>query len=433
MPVLAAAAIVFALSTFGLALLVEPVPTWYYHLAWWSYIVAADDVNRRVSGRSLLRDRPWHFLWLAGVSVLWWTLFELVNLRLGNWYYVMSLPWTPLRWAAGVIAFASVLPGIVETLELVENLGLLRSLPVRPLAWSPAKERTVIALGAASLLLPLVWPDTFFPLTWGSLVFLLEPWNRRHARRSFLRDLEAGEAGPLCRTLVAGLICGALWEAWNFWARTKWIYTVPGFEGLKVFEMPLAGFLGFPPFAVESVVFLRWLGAWRDRLPPARVRAARMAALVLGPLAVLAMFAAVDPVVVDSVYVPFARLDVVPAVVRARLRAAGIESPEQLLRATASPSDRAEWAERTALPLEELEAARARVALVVHRGLGLVRVHDLDALGIRTLDDLAPWSAEDLAAAIAEGHPHDRRNRFLARRARVWTSGLGDATTGGAR
>jgi len=200
-----------------------------------------------------------------------------------------------------------------------------------------------------------------------------------------------------------------------------------------VFEMPLAGFLGFPPFAVESVVFLRWLGAWRDRLPPARVRAARMAALVLGPLAVLAMFAAVDPVVVDSVYVPFARLDVVPAVVRARLRAAGIESPEQLLRVTASPSDRAEWAERTALPLEELEAARARVALVVHRGLGLGRVHDLDALGIRTLDDLAPWSAEDLAAAMAERRPHDRRNRFLARRARVWTSGLGDATTGDAR
>jgi predicted flap endonuclease-1-like 5' DNA nuclease len=392
-----------------------------------------DDVNRRLSGRSLLRDRPAHFAGLAGVSVLWWTLFELVNLRLGNWYYVMSLPWTPLRWAAGVIAFASVLPGIVETLSLVENLGLLRSVPVRPLAWSPAKERIVIALGAACLLLPLVWPDVFFPLTWGSLVFLLEPWNRRHARRSFLRDLEAGEAGPLCRTLVAGLICGALWEAWNFWARTKWMYTVPGFEGLKVFEMPLAGFLGFPPFAVECIVFLRFLGALRDRLRPSTRRAVRVASLVGGPLAVLGMFAAVDPVVVDSVYEPVARLDVVSAVVRARLRAAGIESPEQLLRATARASDRPDWAARTALPLEELEEARARVALVAHRGLGLGRVHDLDALGIRTLDDLARWSAEELATAIAERRPHDPRNRFLARRARVWTSGLGEATTGGAR
>ena len=55
----------------------------------------------------------------------------------------------------------------------------------------------MIALGVACLVLPLLWPDVFFPLTWGSLVFLLEPWNRRHARRSFLRDLEAGEAGPL--------------------------------------------------------------------------------------------------------------------------------------------------------------------------------------------------------------------------------------------
>jgi len=432
-PVLAVAAVVFALSTLGLALLVEPVPTWYYHLAWWSYIVAADDVNRRLAGRSLLRDRPAHFLWLAGVSVLWWTLFELVNLRLGNWYYVMSLPWTPLRWAAGVLAFASVLPGIVETLALLENLGVPRSVRVRPLASSAGKERAVIALGLACLVLPLLWPDVFFPLTWGSLVFLLEPWNRRHARRSFLRDLEAGEAGPFLRTLLAGLICGALWEAWNFWARTKWTYTVPGFEGMKVFEMPLAGFLGFPPFAVECVVFLRFLGALRDRLRPAQVRAARMAALVLGPVAVLAMFAAVDPVVVDSVYVPVARLDVVPPVARARLHAAGIESPEQLLRATARASDRADWAARTALPLEDLEEARARVELVVHGGLGLGRVHDLDALGIRTLDDLARWSAEELAAAIAQRRPHDPRNRFLARRARVWTSGLGEPRAGGAR
>jgi hypothetical protein len=158
-----------------------------------------------------------------------------------------------------------------------------------------------------------------------------------------------------------------------------------------------------------------------------------MAALVLGPVAVLGMLAAVDPVVVDSVYVPVARLDVVPPVVRARLHAAGIESPEQLLRATARPSDRADWAARTALPLEDLEEARARVELVVHRGLGLGRVHDLDALGIRTLDDLARWSAEELAAAIAQRRPHDPRNRFLARRARLWTSGLDDATRGGAR
>jgi len=424
---------VFVGATAGLVRLVEPIPTWYYHLAWWSYIVAADDLNRRLAGHSLLRDRPAHFAWLAGVSVLWWTLFELANLRLGNWYYVMSLPSTALRWAAGVLAFASVLPGIVETLELLENTGSLRCVRVRPLAWSAGKEKAVLALGAACLLLPLGWPDVFFPLTWGSLIFLLEPWNRRHARRSFLRDLESGDAGPFCQALLAGLICGALWESWNFWARVKWTYTVPGFEGMKLFEMPLAGFLGFPPFAVECLVFLRFLGAWRDRLGPGAVRASRALALAAGPLAVLGMFAAVDRVVVDSLYVPLGGLDVIPASVRAPLSAAGLASPERFLRETADASARRAWAARASIPLADLESARARVALVMHRGIGLQRAHDLAALGIHTRADLAAWPADALAAAIARGRPGDPRNRFLERRARVWTNGLRDATGDGAR
>jgi len=42
-----------------------------------------------------------------------------------------------------------------------------------------------------------------------------------------------------------------LWEFWNYWARTKWIYSVPILERFKVFEMPVAGYLGFPAFALE--------------------------------------------------------------------------------------------------------------------------------------------------------------------------------------
>ena len=413
--------------------LVEPIPTWYYHLAWWSYIVGIDGLNKRLGGRSLLRDRPRHFLWLAGVSVLWWTGLEVVNLRLGNWYYVMSPAARAVRWTGGVLAFASVLPGVLETLELLENLGWPRSVRVRALAWSARKETVVVGLGAACLVLPLVWPDTFFPLTWGSLVFLLEPWNRRHARRSFLRDLEAGEAGPFCRTLLAGLVCGALWEAWNFWARTKWVYTVPGFEGLKVFEMPLTGFLGFPPFAVECVVVLRWLGAWRDRLSATGLPAARLASLLLGPAAVLAMFAAVDPVTLDSVYIPLAGLDVVPPVTRARLTAAGVTSPERFLRETADVSARGAWAARLGVSREDLDGLRERVALVVHRGLGGERARDLEGIGIRTVDDLAQWPPDALAQALAARHPWDPRNRFLERRARVWTDGAVAATARAAR
>jgi len=53
-----------------------------------------------------------------------------------------------------------------------------------------------------------------------------------------------------------------LWEFWNYWALTKWTYTVPFFGNVKIFEMPVLGFLGFPPFAVECwvmYIFLRSL------------------------------------------------------------------------------------------------------------------------------------------------------------------------------
>ncbi len=50
---------------------------------------------------------------------------------------------------------------------------------------------------------------------------------------------------------TSGLICGVLWEFWNYWARSKWHYAVPIMEHVKIFEMPVPGYLGFPPFALE--------------------------------------------------------------------------------------------------------------------------------------------------------------------------------------
>ena len=417
--ILALAAVLFVAATAGLALLVEPVPTWYYHLAWGSYILAVDDVNRRLAGRSLLRDWPARLFGLAAISVAWWTLFEAINLRLGNWYYVMDVPSRAVRWAGGIAAFATVLPGIVETLALVENLGWLKSVRVSPLRWSRAKDASCLALGAACFALPLAWPEVFFPLTWGSFVFLVEPWNRRHARRSFLRDLEAGEAGPFCRTLLAGLVCGLLWETWNFWARTKWIYTVPVFDELKLFEMPLAGFLGFPPFAVECVAVLRFLYAWSARHAWTARSGVRVGALAAGAAAVIGVFALVDPVSVDSFYAPVATLEALPTAVRARVPALGLGSPEKLRRALDDPARRARLEEAAGLGAGDLERARESVALVLHVGLGDDRARQLERLGVRRVADLAAWRPEDLAAALRAQGPRPK-DRFLERRAEGW-------------
>ena len=260
-----------------------------------------------------------------------------------------------------------------------------------------------LVAGLACLLLPLVWPDVFFPLAWGSLVFLLEPWNRRHARRSVLRDLEAGEAGPLVRTLLAGLVCGFLWELWNFWARTKWVYTVPGVEALKVFEMPLLGFLGFPPFAVECLSAVHFLEAWRERtesLPRARRRILRWGTIAVAVAATGVVFAAADSRTVDSIYAPVERLELLPArdrdrLVGERVRESGGAPPDAFDRGRACanvPSARA------SLP-KSCGDIRERVALVMHRGLGPDRARELATLGIHTRDELAAWTPERLAAA----------------------------------
>ena len=100
---------------------------------------------------------------------------------------------------------------------------------------------------------------------WLGFIFLLEPINQRLGGESLLL-----ETGPAHRRLdrvinlsFSGLLCGVLWEFWNYWAQAKWVYVFPIGQGTKVFEMPLAGFLGFPVFAVECLMMFEFVGTIR--------------------------------------------------------------------------------------------------------------------------------------------------------------------------
>ena len=121
------------------------------------------------------------------------------------------------------------------------------------------------------LVWPLLWPSPYLaaPVFLG-FIFLLDPLNARAGDESLLGDLRAGTRDRLVNLLAAGFICGGLWEFWNFWARAKWIYTVPILGDIKIFEMPVLGYFGFPPFALECFtmyVFVRRL-VWRGPKRP---------------------------------------------------------------------------------------------------------------------------------------------------------------------
>ncbi len=247
-----------------LLLRVEVVGQWFYVLAWWPYILLVDALVYRRKGASLLKDHRREFALLFPWSVCFWLTFELSNLRLGNWH--LDVPeGLPLRWSGYAASFATVLPGLFETTQLLEAYGLFRNAASRRILTYKGWFWPFLAAGFLMLVLPLAWPEYFFPLVWGCFTFLLEPLNYRLGGRSLMRQWEEGNLRTFFLLLAAGAICGILWEFWNYWAVTKWVYTIPYPGFFKLFEMPVLGFFGFPPFAVECYVMMNTVSLFRGK------------------------------------------------------------------------------------------------------------------------------------------------------------------------
>ncbi|MCZ6690287.1 MAG: hypothetical protein O7H41_11830 [Planctomycetota bacterium] len=247
--------VLLLLTAYVLLLLdVGTTATWFYALAWWPTIVALDGLNFLLAGESLILSRRRTFLLLLPLSVTLWLIFEVCNFRLQNWSYVSAPRMLMLRWTGMTVCFATVLPAIFEIADLLQALRWPLAVRVRPLKPGPRLRMGFVVVGAGFLISPLLFPTIAFPLIWGAFFFLLEPWLYQRGRKSLLREWEYGSLLTVTRLLIAGLITGGLWEFFNFWAGSKWIYTVPHLDGWKIFEMPILGFLGFPPFALECFV-----------------------------------------------------------------------------------------------------------------------------------------------------------------------------------
>ena len=93
-----------------------------------------------------------------------------------------------IAWRAFLVATVAIVAGALLGRTLAANVGLFRTVRTRPLHWARGADTACVGLGAVFFALPLLWPERFFHLTWGSFAMLLEPWNRRHARESFLQE-----------------------------------------------------------------------------------------------------------------------------------------------------------------------------------------------------------------------------------------------------
>jgi hypothetical protein len=253
----------------------EPFHSWNTPIAWTGYILAVDGIVWKRRGSSWLSDARAEMFFLAFVSVALWLVFELYNkYAIHNWHYVGLPDSLAVRYFGYAWSFATIWPAIFETGDLMSSLRDRRAPPYR--AKAPVRHRPgppgwlSVAAGAAMLSLPLVFPSPYLaaPVFLGFALFL-DPLNASMGGESILGDMREGHYGRLKNLLLSGLVCGIAWEFWNYWAGAKWVYSVPILPGLRIFEMPIPGYAGFPAFAVEcftmyvAVRLLIWRAASR--------------------------------------------------------------------------------------------------------------------------------------------------------------------------
>ena len=257
------------------------VARWFTPIVWTGYILFADALVARVSGRSYLTTHRADLVLVALISIGCWWLFEWYNAprfwrggadRVGLWWRYQGLePNLWLRRLGYDWSFATILPALFLTAALLRGT-IVRGVRVRPRRPPPRVLNVSIALGAVGVVLPLLVVNAWLvPLVWVGFALLLEPLNYRRGRPSWLAALASGDASLLLALLASGIVCGVLWEFWNYWAATKWTYTVPYLGHVKLFEMPVLGYLGFPLFALECYAMYHWLrgllGGDRAALP----------------------------------------------------------------------------------------------------------------------------------------------------------------------
>jgi len=254
------------------------VARWFTPLVWTGYVLFVDALAARLTGRSYLTTDRVEGVLVGLASVGGWWLFEWYNAprfwrggadAAGLWWRYQGLePNLFLRRLGYDWSFATIFPALFLTATVL-RARVFRRVRVRP--WRPPRAtlRALVVVGAVAAVLPLVVVSAWLvPLVWAAFTLLLEPLNARAGRPSWLADLGRGDASRLAALLAAGVVCGALWEFWNYWAATKWTYSVPYLGHVKVLEMPVLGYLGFPPFALECFAMYHWLRGRLGAVPP---------------------------------------------------------------------------------------------------------------------------------------------------------------------
>ncbi len=241
---------------------IRPFSEWYIIFIWYGYILLADSAVHYIRGKSMLTAYPKEFAFMLALSLPYWLIFEAYNLFTASWIY------TNYVWYVHLFDFTTIMPAVLETFMLVSALGIGKRFDraARKLSKAqlhrfnaPVYRKSVwalVALGAVASAMPVLVPKYGFMFMWVGLFLLIDPLNYLTGRPSIVQKVSRGEKGIILRMFMAGLIMGLMWEFWNYQAFPRWHYNLPfSIPGIRLFAMPVLGYFGYLPFAMETFLF----------------------------------------------------------------------------------------------------------------------------------------------------------------------------------